>query len=92
MDLALNNLQRLICRKTQPNYSFICTQSNGSLYGYVIPIIHLMHIVNEFQVLLFNTNNSVQHYSFIYTQFSDSKYCYVSQTIQLNISHLFTHN
>ena len=43
MDLALNNLQRLICHKTQP------TKPNQTMYSYV------------------------------------------SLTIQLNISHLFTH-
>ena len=32
-------------------------------------------------------NNSIKHKS---TKLNGSKYCYVSQTIQLNISHLFT--
>ena len=31
-----------------------------------------------------------EYYSFFFPQFNDSKYCNVSQTIQLNISHLFT--
>ena len=43
------------------------------------------------QVLLFNTNNSIQHYSFVCTQLKGSKYCYVSLAIQLNINYLFTH-
>ena len=42
--------------------------------------------------LLFNINYSIQHYSLVYTQLNSFKYCYVSQTIQFNISHLFTHN
>ena len=46
-----------------------------------------MHTFKEFQVLLFNTNNSIQHYSFVYTQLNGFKYCYVSVTIQLNNSH-----
>ena len=33
-------------------------------------------------VLLFNTNNSIQHYSFIYTQSNDFKYCYEIPIIQ----------
>ena len=72
--------------------SFICTQSNGYKYSYVIPIIQFQHTVKEFQALLFNTNNSMQYDSFICTQLNSSKYCCVSLTIQLDISHLFTHN
>ena len=37
-----------------------------------------------------NTNYSIQHNSFVCTQLNGSKYCYVSQTIKLNINHLFT--
>ena len=44
------------------------------------------HTVKEFQVLLFNTNNSIQHYSFIGTELNGSKYCYASLNIQLNIT------
>ena len=54
------------------------------------PELFFSHTVKEFQVLLFNTNNSIHYYSFICTQLSSSKYCYVSLTIQLD-SHLFTH-
>ena len=43
--------------------------------------------VKEFQVLLINTNDAIQHYSFVCTQLNDSNYCYVSLAIQLNISH-----
>ena len=57
-----------------------------------------MHSFKWFQVLLSNSNNSIQHYSFICTHFS-SKYCYVSlchkiqsNQIQLNISHLFSYS
>ena len=48
--------------------------------------------VKEFQVLPLNTNNFIQHFSFICTQLNSSRYCYVSLTIQLNISHFFTHS
>ena len=41
--------------------SFIYTQSKGLKYCYVIAIIQFGHTVKEFQVLLFNTNNSIQH-------------------------------
>ena len=34
---------------------------------------------------------AIQHYWFISTQSNGSKYSYVLQTIQLDISHLFTH-
>ena len=45
-------------------YSIIFTQIDGSKYCYVIPIIQLRLPVKEYQVLLFNTNNSIQHYSY----------------------------
>ena len=45
-----------------------CTQLNGANYYYVILIIQFRPTVKEFQVLLFNTNNYLQHYSFICTQ------------------------
>ena len=32
----------------------------------------------EFQVLLFNTNKSIQKGSLVWTQLNGSKYCYVS--------------
>ena len=69
---------------------FICPQSNE--YCYVIPIIQFRHIVKVFQVFLFNSNNSIQHNSFVCTQLNGSNYCYVSLTIQINISHFFTHS
>ena len=40
-------------------------QSNGSKYNYVIPTIQFGYRVKKFQVLLFNSNNYLQHYSFI---------------------------
>ena len=72
--------------------SFICTQSNGSKYCYLVPIIQFRHSIKEFQVLLFNTYNSIKHYLFVCTQLNGSNYCYVSLAIQLNISHLITHS
>ena len=33
--------------------------------------------VNGFQLLLSNTNNSIQHYSFFYTQLNSFKYCFL---------------
>ena len=41
------------------------------------------------QVLLFNTNYSIECYLFVFTLLNGSKYCYVSITNQLNICHLF---
>ena len=72
--------------------SFIYKQLNGFKHRYVKLTIQSRDIVKEFQVLLINTNNSVQHYSFVSTQLNGSKYCYVSLTIQLKISHFLTHN
>ena len=64
---------------------FTIIQLNGPKYWYIIPIITFRHTVEEFQVFLFNTNNS---HSFALS--NGSKYCNVSQTIYLNISHLYT--
>ena len=52
-------------------------------------LIFSLHTVKWFQVFLSNTNDSTDNQSLVYTQLNDAKYCYVSQTIQLNISHLF---
>ena len=71
-------------------YSFICTHLNGSKYFYVIPIILFRHTIKDFPAFLFNTNHSIENFSFVCTV-KWFKYCFVSLTIQLNISHLFTH-
>ena len=71
--------------------SFIYTESIDSKNCFVIPVIQFMHSVKEFQVLLFNTNNSIQHYTFIFTQLNGSKNYNGSLTIQLE-SHLFIHS
>ena len=47
--------------------SFICAQLNDFKHRYVTLTIHFKYTVKEFQVLLFNTNNSVQNYSFLST-------------------------
>ena len=47
-----------------------------------------LHTVKWFQVLLANTNNSIQHFSFVCTQLNGFKYCYIIE-IQFNICHLF---
>ena len=51
-----------------------------------------LRTVKRSQVLLFKTNNSIQQYLLLYTQLNGPKHCYESQTIQLDISHLFTHS
>ena len=45
-------------------------------------MIQSRQTAKEFKVLLFNTNNSIQHYSFVCAQLNDSKYCYISLTIK----------
>ena len=61
--------------------SFFFTKSNGFKYFYQTKIIQFtidfcLCTVKSFQVLLFNTNYSIQHYSFVCTQLNSSKYCY----------------
>ena len=63
---------------TIQHYSFICAQSNGFKYCYVILIILLWHTVKWFQV--FYTN------SFICTQLNGSNYCYVIAIIQFRLT------
>ena len=41
-----------------------------------------------FQVLLFNTINSIQYHSFACTQLNCIKYCYLTLNYSLNINHL----
>ena len=73
MDLALNNLQRLMCHKTQKtneridtnsieHYSFIFTQTNCFKYCYCLDTF------KWFQAMLSGINRS------IYTQLNRSKY------------------
>ena len=57
----------------------------------MISVIQFNHAVKEFQVVLFNTSNSIQLYSFVFTLLNGSKYCYVSLTIHLD-SQLFTYS
>ena len=59
------------------------------LYFYSISIICL-HTVKQLQVFLLNTNSSVQHYLFVYTELNGFQIL-LCKSIQLNISHLFTH-
>ena len=47
--------------------SLICKQLNSSKNYYVIPIIQFRHSVKEFQVLLFNTTNSIISHLFTYS-------------------------
>ena len=41
------------------HYSFTCTRFHGSKYYYILPIFQLKYTAKMFQVLLFNTNNSI---------------------------------
>ena len=49
-----------------------------------------LHTVKWFHLPQSNMNNSIYYLSFVCTQLNGLKYCYLTQTIQLNISHLFT--
>ena len=55
----------------------------------VLLIIHFWPTLKEFQVFLFNINNSSQHYSFVCSQSNGFKYCHVLLVIKL-YSQLFT--
>ena len=46
-----------------------------------------MHTIKCFQILLFNTNNSIKHQSLAYTQLNDQTVLFLA--IQFSISHLF---
>ena len=60
MELALNNLQRLICHKTQPTFVvviitiYLNSISTVIVYSYCLIFIHILHMVqlnkNNFQV------------------------------------------
>ena len=50
-----------------------------------------LNTVEWFQVLLPNTNHSINHYLFVCTQLNGSKYCHVILIIQFN-SHLLVHS
>ena len=97
--LFLNELE-LICLHT---IKFCCclytTWMNGfNYYNLTIiilfNIIHFLHTVKWLQVLLFNTNYSIQNWLFICTQWNSSQYYYVIQIIlwciQLSSSKYFT--
>ena len=68
------------------NISIVSVQLNGFSYCYLTLIISIsiicLQIVKWLQVLLFNTNYSIQHYSFTCIQLNGSKYCYVIPIIQ----------
>ena len=51
-----------------------------------------LNTVKEFQVLLSDANNSIQHYTFVCISLNDSQFYYVSLTIQLYINQLFMHS
>ena len=57
------------------------------MYYKVIPINQFKY--TEFQVFIFNTNNSIQHNLFACTQLNASKNFNISLTIQFD-SYLFT--
>ena len=56
------------------------------------PELIFWHIVKWLYLFQSNTNNSIYYELFVCTQFNPLKYCYILLTIQLNISHLFTHS
>ena len=81
----------MICKRFVDNTSFICTQLNGFKYSYVISIIQFRHTGEEFQVLLLNINNSIQHYLFVCAQLNASSLFLYEQNIQLD-SHLLSYS
>ena len=49
------------------------------------PELIRLHTVKLFQVLLFNTHNSIQHYLFISVQLNGYRYCYVILTLAWDV-------
>ena len=82
------NIYDLIITSLMCLYSFLQIVKWFQFYS---RLIICLHRVNWLQVLLFNTNYSIQYYSFVCIHLNGSKYCSVSVTVQLN-NHLFTHS
>ena len=74
------NFVGLIKLPTKPKYEIFFPLHTVKLLYCCITLMILLNIylytVKWLQVLLFNTNNSIQYYSFICTQLNSSKYCY----------------
>ena len=63
----------------------VCTQLNGFQSCYVTLTVQFWYTSKEFPVLLFNTDNSIQHYSFVSTQLNGQTALF--QSILFNVSH-----
>ena len=72
----------MVCRITFLNNqsSFACTWLNG--FKQVLLTLIVLFANRLFQVLLFNTSNSIKNCSFICMQLNGSKYCYVILIVQ----------
>ena len=77
MDLALNNLQRLICHKTQ-----LAKQLKAKTVLFLTIQFSMSTNFQWFQVLQTMSNNSIKDKTFVYTQLND-------QDIQFRVSTFF---
>ena len=68
MPYPLHHMSLMYTYYSIQHCSFICPQSNGTKYSYVIPIIQLWHTVKEFHALLLNTYNPIQCHLFVFIQ------------------------
>ena len=69
--------------------TFFCTQLNGFTHFYLIQIINwllfiCLNTIKWFQILWFNTNNSIKHESFVFTHLDD-------QTVLFQTNNLTCH-
>ena len=84
-DLALNDLQWLMCHKSLPTQTIM-------LQDWTLVVEQVEQSETSFQVLLSTTNDFIQHYSFVGTQLNSFNYCYIVLIIQFNINHLCAHS
>ena len=88
-----------VLRKTNVIYYFKCpfgdciSENYNICIGLTSTTLSRMHLsdTNSIAPHLKNIHAQQQNYGKFLTKTQHSKYCYVSPTVQLNISHLFTH-
>ena len=93
---------------TQLKYTKYCYSTLIILFNTIYSFVHYQMVssiamlyqfnfctVKVYQILLFNSNNSIQHYSFVPRQLSGSSYyviIIVTLKLQFNIGHFFVHS
>ena len=83
--------------KLQPMLGWVGLYGISTIVGYLMPNSVFTYILIIWFVKTFCRYTELNDQTILFqfsmsTKLNYSKYCYVSLTIQLNISHLFTHN